>query len=186
MTRRIPDDLRFPLKGEPAAGEPPPWDAAYGALPGGEETFEAPSRESVDPPPAESAAKRPPCVLVVDDEELILSSIARVLGRCGYEVVACSRPDEALERFLAEPRRFGAVISDYRMPVMNGIQLSARMIAQRPDVSILIVSGYTGEIDEGFVKVLGIRGVLTKPVSAGQLTAAVARIVPAPRRARAS
>lgn len=164
--------------------EEPSWDAAYGVLPGREEVFEARPAHA-EPAPAAGGAEQPARVLVVDDEELILSSIVRILVRCGYEVVACKRPDDALQRFLADPGGFDAVISDYRMPGMNGIELSERMLARRPDLVVLLVSGYSEEIDPGFVRALGIRGVLDKPLSAQQFTDLLARIAPCRRRARA-
>ncbi|MBW2272903.1 MAG: response regulator [Deltaproteobacteria bacterium] len=116
--------------------------------------------------------------MVVDDEVMILRAVQRVLGRCGYEVEACSRPEEALGRFLAEPYGFDAVITDYRMPRMNGVELSERLLGERPDLAILVVSGYPGEVDTDLAKALGIRGVLAKPVDTSQLTAFLARIVP--------
>jgi PAS domain S-box-containing protein len=175
----------------PSDENEPQWDAAYGALPGEDEDIAASSSPHTDTDthtqaPAPASAEHPPRVLVVDDEELILSSTARVLKRCGYEVVVYSRSEDALQRFEAEPDAFDAVITDYRMQGMNGIELSERMISVRPGLPILIVSGYTDEIDLERVDAIGIREVLAKPVATSQFTASLERLVPLHRSARAS
>ncbi len=109
-------------------------------------------------------------VLVVDDEELILKATARVLKRMGYEVFGYTSPEEALEGFAANPATYQAIISDFRMPTMNGIQLCERFASLRNDVPILLLSGHIGEIDPVRAKEVGIERVLSKPIAAEELS----------------
>jgi len=104
-------------------------------------------------------------LLVVDDEPLILNAVTRVLQRIGYRVVGHTEPIAALDGFEADPAAFDAVITDFRMPEMTGLQLSERLVAAKPGVPILLVSGYTGEIDREQAKQIGIDQVVSKPLS---------------------
>jgi PAS domain S-box-containing protein len=108
-------------------------------------------------------------VLVIDDEELILNATSRILTRMGYEVIGFSDPDAALAGFEAEPGAFDAIITDFRMPTMNGLQLSERLVEKREDVPILLMSGFTGEIDIERAREIGIRRVASKPLSYAEL-----------------
>jgi CheY-like chemotaxis protein len=104
-------------------------------------------------------------LLVVDDEELILNAVTRVLQRIGYEVMGHTDPVAALSGFEADPTGIDAVITDFRMPEMTGLQLSEKLVAAKPGVPILLVSGYTGEIDRARAKQIGIDQVVSKPLS---------------------
>jgi CheY-like chemotaxis protein len=106
-------------------------------------------------------------VLVVDDEALMLSSTSRMLRRIGYEPVSCRAPVEALERFEEAPGAFAVVVTDYKMPGMNGIELSRRLHVVRQDVPILLVSGSVAEFDRSELDLAGIGRALTKPVEIG-------------------
>ena len=110
-------------------------------------------------------------VLVVDDDQLILNATARLLKHVGYEVMGYTLPEEALTVFGEGPLAYDAIISDFRMPTMNGLQLCERLIELRKDVPILLVSGYIDEIDIERAEEIGIGGVLSKPLSAQQLAA---------------
>lgn len=104
-------------------------------------------------------------LLVVDDEELILSAVTRVLRRIGYVVAGHSDPVSALSQFEADPAGFDAVITDFRMPEMTGLQLSERLVSAKPGVPILLVSGHTAEIDGELARQIGIDRVVSKPLS---------------------
>jgi two-component system cell cycle sensor histidine kinase/response regulator CckA len=111
-------------------------------------------------------------VLVVDDDQLILNARARLLKHVGYEVMGCTLPEEALTVFAEDPFAYDAIISDFRMPAMNGLQLCERLVELRTDVPILLVSGYVDEIDLQRAEEIGIGGgVLSKPLSAEQFAA---------------
>ena len=107
-------------------------------------------------------------VLVVDDEPLVVSSTTRILRRVGFDTMGCCGPLEALEVFREERGRFDAVIVDHFMPGMSGLALAERLHSMSPDVPLLIVSAYTGEIDREAANRAGVLEVLTKPLTASE------------------
>jgi CheY-like chemotaxis protein len=81
-----------------------------------------------------------PCILLVDDNRNGLIARRAVLEEEGYQVRVASDGQEALELFLAG--RYDLVVTDYRMPRMDGIELIARMRQARPEVPALLLSGF--------------------------------------------
>lgn len=177
------DDLldRAPEVPAASAGEPA-WDPAYGVLPGQGEPLaaavEAPSSVTHTRVPVrrESAAASCGRVLVVDDEQLILSSTVRLLRRIGYDPVSCLEPGEALRRFSDDPEGYDAVVTDYQMPGMTGLELSTRLRAVRPGVPILMVSGSLGTLDPLSIESAGVRHVLSKPLDVSAFMTSLCQI----------
>jgi len=79
-------------------------------------------------------------ILIVDDEEAICSVLARRLTREGYACVTASNGKEALDRFFKET--FSLIISDIRMPEMDGIELLKRVKAMSPGMMVIMVTAY--------------------------------------------
>jgi len=123
-------------------------------------------------------------ILVVDDESAIVRMETIVLQRLGYTVSGYSMGGEALEAFMAEPDRFDLVITDMAMPVMTGLQLARRILAQRPDLPILMCTGFSEQIDHQRVQALGIKGLLMKPLLNRDLAMAVRKLLDESIRAR--
>ena len=103
-------------------------------------------------------------ILLVDDEIPIVRLEKQMLERLGYDVVARASSADAFEAFKANPGRFDIVITDFSMPYLTGIQLAEKMIEIKPDIPIIICSGFSETISEQRMKVVGIKGVLKKPV----------------------
>jgi two-component system cell cycle sensor histidine kinase/response regulator CckA len=116
------------------------------------------------------------CVLVVDDEPMIRSFAARVLREEGFGVYEATDGVEALELIRAGIADLDVVLSDIVMPRMNGVQLLQSLSTLRPDLPVLLMSGYgTNQLEE-----LGIAspcGVLGKPFSPEVLVAEVRRCI---------
>ena len=112
--------------------------------------------------------------LVVDDEPVIRQFAARVLAEDGFGVHEASDGAEALELIRAGLADLDVVLSDIVMPRMNGVQLLQSLSTLRPDLPVLLMSGYgTAQLAE-----LGIAspcGVLGKPFSPEVLVAEVRR-----------
>ncbi len=81
-------------------------------------------------------------VLLVDDEESILSALKRVLRREGYGLLTCSSGTDALALLEESERAIGVVVSDFRMPGMNGIEFLSHVRALHPDTIRIVLSGY--------------------------------------------
>ncbi len=79
-------------------------------------------------------------VLVIDDEAIVRVSCQRVLEPAGYEVVLTSRGDEAIE--LLEKERFDLVLTDLKMPDMDGLEVLKVIKERWPDIQVVIITGY--------------------------------------------
>ena len=104
-------------------------------------------------------------ILFVDDEELLLELGKDMLERLGYTVTTRSRSIEALEAFMNAPAQFDLVVTDQTMPGMTGIDLSRRMLQIRPDIPIILCTGYSNLVSEESAKVFGIREFALKPLT---------------------
>jgi DNA-binding NtrC family response regulator len=81
-------------------------------------------------------------LLLVDDDAAVAELLKKYLERLGYEVDACTAPEDALTRFDAEPQRYSLVLTDLTLPGMNGEQLLDRMRQSNPKLRAIISSGY--------------------------------------------
>ena len=119
-------------------------------------------------------------ILVVDDEPGIVQIVRTSLTRLGYQVTATTDPQDALARFTAAPDSFDAVLSDLSMPVLSGAALGRRMLDVRPDLPIVLFTGYAAELGPDEVRTAGFRAILHKPMTAAALAEALHRVLPAP------
>ena len=108
-------------------------------------------------------------LLFVDDEETICSLGKRMLEPLGYHVTCCGGSVEALDLFLKEPNRFDLVITDMTMPKMTGTKLARKMMDLRPDIPIILCTGYNNLITAEQAKIQGLRAFLLKPVRQHEL-----------------
>ena len=104
-------------------------------------------------------------ILLVDDEEPIVRLEQMMLERLGYQVTARTSSPDALDAFRANPSKFDLVISDRGMPNMTGEQLARELISIRPEIPIILCTGFSDENDEKRAKAMGIKGILKKPVA---------------------
>jgi CheY-like chemotaxis protein len=80
-------------------------------------------------------------ILIVDDNSLGLSARRGLLEELGHKVVTSATPHEALE--MCGKQRFDVVVTDYKMPKMNGVELISRLRKQYPSLAVILVSGFT-------------------------------------------
>ncbi len=111
-------------------------------------------------------------ILVVDDEESITKMIEATLTWLGYRVEAFTSSVKAYEAFKDAPDRYDAVITDQTMPTLPGAELARRLLAIRPELPVILCSGYSDAVDADSAKKLGIREFVMKPI-AGRALAAV-------------
>lgn len=123
-------------------------------------------------------------ILIVDDESAIVRMETVMLGRFGYRVSGYSLSVEALDAFRADPGRFDLVITDMAMPVMTGLQLAGEILSIRPDIPVLIATGFSEQIDRQRIEALGIKGLLMKPVLSRELGREVRRLLDQSMRSR--
>ena len=116
-------------------------------------------------------------ILLVDDEGPIANLEKLVLERLGYKVSSHLNSTEAFEAFKASPFSFDLVITDMSMPSLTGARLAEKILAVRPDVPIIICTGFSERIDEKKARSMGIKGFLMKPVVRADLAAEVRRVL---------
>jgi PAS domain S-box-containing protein len=116
-------------------------------------------------------------VLLVDDEPQLLAMTAEVLTRLGYHPVSFSDSDAALAAFKAEPGSFDVVFIDDVMPGLTGTGLAAQVRRQRPDLPIVLVSGYAGPTLTQQALAAGVSELLAKPLLSRQIAATLARLL---------
>jgi PAS domain S-box-containing protein len=117
-------------------------------------------------------------VLIVDDEEALVKLVTETLTELGYSSVGFTAGAKALQAFLENPNQFDAVITDECMPGMSGAELIGEMRTLRPDLPILLVSGYLSAPVIERAKQAGATELLKKPLRARQLQIALTRMLP--------
>ncbi|MBF0352505.1 MAG: PAS domain S-box protein [SAR324 cluster bacterium] len=104
-------------------------------------------------------------ILLVDDEITIIQSLKEGLSKKGYEVITVDSSVEAITLFEKSPYSFDALITDFDMPVLNGLELSRKIKRIRQDIPILMMSGLADTMDMEEVQAAGISLKLSKPIS---------------------
>ncbi|MCC6145866.1 MAG: response regulator, partial [Candidatus Hydrogenedentes bacterium] len=112
-------------------------------------------------------------VLFVDDEEMVTRFGEGALKRMGFTVAIANHPRDAWELFEARPQAFDIVVTDQVMPSMMGSELAARIKALRPDIPIILFTGFSDRIVEEDARRVGIQNILYKPLIGEQLARAV-------------
>jgi CheY-like chemotaxis protein len=112
-------------------------------------------------------------ILFVDDEIMLVDIGQQVLERLGYKVVARTSPIEALELFKAKPDYFDLVITDQTMPGMTGDVLAKELMRIRPDLPVIICTGYSQAMDHERAKQRGIKACVMKPILIHEIAAAI-------------
>lgn len=104
-------------------------------------------------------------ILFVDDEEILAKMGKTMLERLGYHVTVRNNSLEALETFQNQPDQFDIVITDQTMPGMTGSDLSRRILQIRPDIPIILCTGFSAIISEEKAKSMGIKEFALKPLA---------------------
>ena len=104
-------------------------------------------------------------ILFIDDEEFIVDMNREMLENLGYKVITSQKSTEALNIFQKEPDKFDIIITDQTMPNITGLELSIQALKIRPDIPIILCTGFSNIINEEKAKAHGIKGFLNKPVS---------------------
>jgi CheY-like chemotaxis protein len=87
----------------------------------------------------------------------------------GHSVSGFNDPKIALETFRLRPQDFDVIVTDLSMPKMSGIDLAREVLALRPEMPVLLVSGNISDAEASLVNKVGVRTVLQKPISANEL-----------------
>ncbi|MDR3553429.1 MAG: PAS domain S-box protein [Syntrophobacteraceae bacterium] len=126
----------------------------------------------------------PERILVVDDEPVLAEMTRQMLTELGYQAVFRTNGLEALEAFRHQPedKVFDLVITDMTMPHFTGVDLAREICAARPEVPVILMTGYSEKIDAERAGEMGIAEFLLKPVTLKKLAVAVRKVLDRKKR----
>ncbi len=116
-------------------------------------------------------------ILFVDDEPPLVDLSKKILERFGYNVTIRTSSIEAFELFRRQPHDFDLVITDMTMPHMTGDSLSQQMMAIRPDIPVIICTGYSEKITPGLLERLKIKALILKPIISKKMLLTVRQVL---------
>lgn len=117
-------------------------------------------------------------VLFVDDEQMIKEIGEKTLQQMGCDVDAFTDSIEALKHFQKDPDNFDLVITDLTMPMLTGNQLALEILSLRPDIPIVLTTGYSDLIDENHALELGIKEFILKPLTLQRIAEMAEKYLP--------
>ena len=133
-------------------------------------------------PPGEDMAELPQgsgeSVMIVDDERPLVRLAEETLAQLGYDPAGFESSVAALEAFRAEPQRYDVVLTDQTMPELTGTELAQEIRRLRPEVPIVLMSGYKGPQLTELAQAAGVREILHKPLISRDIAEALARALP--------
>lgn len=127
--------------------------------------------------PAGQLVRGSGCILMVDDESMILHSAAEVLTKLGYTVHRAASGQEAVAIYLQKKKEIDLVILDMILPGMNGSQVLKMLKDAKPDVKVILSSGYGIDAEVRKVMDMGCRGFIAKPYSFSELSRLVSKVL---------
>jgi DNA-binding NtrC family response regulator len=116
-------------------------------------------------------------ILYVDNDDSIISVVERIMSRLGYAVVGTALCSDAIRMMQARPDRFDLVITDMKMPDMDGLELTAELMKIRPGIPVILCTGYSDLADDPAVKAAGIRAILPKPFGVGEISGLIREVL---------
>jgi PAS domain S-box-containing protein len=116
-------------------------------------------------------------ILFVDDEDMLIEMGKHVLEGLGYEVVIKADGLEALSAFREESTRFDLVITDQTMPYMTGTDLARELILVKPDIPIVLCTGFSELVNAESSKAFGIKAFLMKPFTVQEIARTIRRVL---------
>jgi len=119
-------------------------------------------------------------ILLVDDEKGLVDAHTEAFTRLGYQVVSRYSSIDALEAFRAQPGKFDIVITDQTMPRMTGLQLARELISIRPNIPVILCTGFSDLVTEEEARLIGIKRFIMKPVILRELSEVVRNVLENP------
>ena len=115
-----------------------------------------------------------PRILIADDEDSMRTLVARAIAMDGHDIVTAEDGAEALDILTSDPAGFDLLLTDIKMPVMDGIALALAAARDFPDLTILLMTGFADQRERASGLDAIVHGVVTKPFSVADIRKAVA------------
>ncbi len=116
-------------------------------------------------------------IMYIDDETLVTDVVYEILTAYGYRVKTMNKSPEALNLFMDDPDLFDLVITDQTMPELTGIELAGEVLKIRPEIPVILCTGYSARVDRKTAEEAGIRAFLHKPLGRNDLAKAVRHVL---------
>lgn len=116
-------------------------------------------------------------ILVVDDEPVITEMMSQWLAQLGYAVTLSNNSVEALAMVRDNPKGFDLIVTDQTMPLMSGAELAKDILAIRPDLPIILCTGYSAILTEEQAMEIGIKRYVYKPLQGNELARVVREVL---------
>ncbi|EMS79934.1 hybrid sensor histidine kinase/response regulator [Desulfotignum phosphitoxidans] len=139
--------------------------------------IDTPAESAPEKPVPPSAAKSDTCILFVDDEPAIADLGRQLLAHLGYTADTRTDPLEALALVTSSPDRFALVITDLTMPGMKGDQLASELMKIRPDLPVILCSGFSRDMTKAAAESAGIKAFVPKPILKDNLAAVIRQVL---------
>jgi signal transduction histidine kinase len=116
-------------------------------------------------------------ILFVDDDPALAELGGKLLTVLGYRVVTETDPQRALEMFLERPQAFDLIITDLIMPGLTGEALAGEILKHKPQIPILVCTGYSERLSEDQLAQSGLKGILYKPITIYHLAQVIRQVL---------
>lgn len=116
-------------------------------------------------------------ILFADDETALLDATQRMLERLGYRVTSVQNGGDAIKIFEGNPDDFDLVITDMTMPFMTGVELAEAILRLRPNIPIILCTGFNERITPEIAKSIGIREYMTKPYALQEMAETIQQVL---------
>jgi two-component system cell cycle sensor histidine kinase/response regulator CckA len=116
-------------------------------------------------------------ILFIDDEPTIVNMGRQILSSLGYDVVTRTSSIEALEYFKARPNNFDLIITDMTMPKMTGDILASELMKVKPNIPIILCTGFSARIDDKKAMAMGIRAFVSKPILKHEIAQTIRKVL---------
>ncbi|MFC1523839.1 response regulator [Thermodesulfobacteriota bacterium] len=116
-------------------------------------------------------------ILVVDDQPEIVRLFENILMKHGYQVTGFSNSAEAYETLKGDPQAFDLIITDMTMPDMTGVELASKVLLVRPDLPIILCTGFSELVNREQATALGIREFVMKPIKTQELGKMIRKVL---------
>jgi PAS domain S-box-containing protein len=116
-------------------------------------------------------------ILLIDDQDFMVEMMSKSLSRLGYKMTARNSSLEALQLFQADPFAYDLVITDQTMPYLTGADLAKTMLRIRPELPIILCTGFSATVSPEQAKVIGVREYVLKPIIMNEFTRLIRRVL---------
>src|SRR5262249_43291960 len=108
-------------------------------------------------------------ILFIDDEPVLCAGAKKLLEKLNYVVTTETSAPAAVTRFKADPNGFDLALTDLTTPAMSGVDVAAELLRARPDTPVVLATGFNANLTMDAMRTMGIRELVTKPLSAEEL-----------------